>query len=32
MKRVIVPDTGYSMKEPGILSTLSEATDEFAAL
>ncbi len=28
----IVPDAGHSMKEPGILSELVRATDEFAAL
>ncbi len=29
-KLVIVPDSGHSMKEKGILSALVEATDEFA--
>jgi proline iminopeptidase len=29
---VLVPDAGHSMKEPGILSALVEATDAFAAL
>ena len=28
----IVPDAGHSIKEPGILSALVEAADEFAAL
>jgi proline iminopeptidase len=30
-KLVIVPDAGHSMKEPGILSALVQATDDFAA-
>jgi proline iminopeptidase len=30
-KLVIVPDAGHSMKEPGILSALVQATDEFAS-
>jgi proline iminopeptidase len=29
-KLVIVPDAGHSMKEPGILSELVQATDDFA--
>jgi proline iminopeptidase len=29
---VMVPDAGHSMKEPGILSALVEATDSFARL
>jgi proline iminopeptidase len=28
---VIVPDAGHSMKEPGILSALVQATDDFAS-
>jgi proline iminopeptidase len=28
---VIVPDAGHSIKEPGILNALVDATDEFAA-
>ena len=28
---VVVPDAGHSVKEPGIVSALIEATDEFAA-
>lgn len=28
---VMVPDAGHSMKEPGILSALVQATDDFAA-
>jgi proline iminopeptidase len=31
-KLVIVPDAGHSIKEPGILSALVQATDDFAAL
>jgi hypothetical protein len=27
---VIVPDAGHSIKEPGILSALVDATDGFA--
>lgn len=30
-KLTIVPDAGHSMKEPGILSALVQATDDFAA-
>lgn len=30
-KLVIVPDAGHSIKEPGILSALVQATDDFAA-
>jgi len=30
-KLVIVPDAGHSMKEPGILSALVQATDDFAS-
>jgi proline iminopeptidase len=29
-KLIIVPDAGHSMKEPGILSALVQATDDFA--
>ena len=29
---VIVPDAGHSIKEPGILSALVQATDDFANL
>lgn len=29
-KLVIVPDAGHSIKEPGILSALVQATDDFA--
>jgi hypothetical protein len=29
---VIVPDAGHSIKEPGILSGLVQATDDFANL
>ena len=31
-KLVIVPDAGHSIKEPGILSALVQATDDFASL
>ena len=31
-KLVIVPDAGHSIKEPGILSALVQATDDFADL
>jgi len=31
-KLVIVPDAGHSIKEPGILSALVQATDDFANL
>jgi proline iminopeptidase len=30
-KLVIVPDAGHSIKEPGILSALVQATDDFAS-
>jgi proline iminopeptidase len=30
-KLVIVPDAGHSIREPGILSALVQATDDFAA-
>ena len=29
---ILVPDAGHSMKEPGILSALVQATDDFAGL
>ncbi len=31
-KLLIVPDAGHSIKEPGILSALVQATDDFANL
>ena len=31
-KLVIVPDAGHSIKEPGTLSALVQATDDFASL
>ena len=31
-KLVIVPDAGHSIKEPGIVSALVKATDDFANL
>ena len=30
-KLVLVPDAGHSIKEPGILSALVQATDDFAS-
>jgi proline iminopeptidase len=30
-KLVVVPDAGHSIKEPGILSALVQATDDFAS-
>ena len=31
-KLVLVPDAGHSIKEPGIVSALVQATDDFASL